>query len=148
MPKVGRRALVLLVMVGYPVFVAAWLLPSALGIAGPGWVLTAAVLGLVIALGAFSLYQFRRSMAQSPDALLDERQIAIRDRAYLESYRVLSVIVLFGLLLAGILPDLLDRPIALTYDTVQPIIWGLLLYSLILPSAVVAWREPDHDPEA
>jgi hypothetical protein len=143
-----RRALVGAALAGYPVFVAAWVGLPALGVTGIPWAIVVGALGLGVILAATSLYQFRRRMAQSPDRDLDERQIAIRDRAYLVSYRVFCAIVLVGLLVVGILPDVLDRPLALTFETVQPLFWGAFLYSIILPSAAVAWQEPDLPAEA
>jgi tryptophan-rich sensory protein len=94
-------------------------------------------------LGAFGLYGFQTSMAHVPDAQLDERQIAIRDRAYLVSYRILATFMLLGIFALSIAPDVLDRPLVVTFETMQPLMWGALLYSLILPSAVIAWQEPD-----
>jgi len=147
-PRVVRRALVGAALAGYPVFVAAWIGLPTLGVTGIPWALVVAALGLGVILAAIALYQFRRRMAQSPDRDLDERQIAIRDRAYLVSYRAFSAIVLGGLLVAGILPDVLDRPLAVTFEAVQPVFWGAFLYSIILPSAVVAWQEPDLPADA
>jgi hypothetical protein len=143
-----RRVLVLVSMLGYPVFVLAWVGLPAAGITGIPWAVTVAALGLGVILSSLALYQFQRSMAQAPDAQLDERQIRVRDRAYLEAYRVFAVIVLLVLLLGGIAADGLEEPITLTYDVVQPLIWGALLYSMFLPSAVVAWRERDIPVEA
>jgi hypothetical protein len=85
-------------------------------------------------------------MAQAPDEQLDEREVAVRDRAYLESYRVFTGFTAVAVLLAAIAPDVLDRPIEYTFETVQPVFWGVLHYALVLPSAFVAWREPDIDP--
>ncbi|HYO43286.1 MAG TPA: hypothetical protein VES19_08825 [Candidatus Limnocylindrales bacterium] len=138
-----RKMLVLVAMLGYPVFVLAWVGLPAAGMTGIAWAVTVGALGLGVILAAMALYQFRRSMAQAPDAQLDERQIRVRDRAYLEAYRVFALIVLLVLLVGGIASDVLEPPITLTYDVVQPLVWGALLYSMFLPSAVVAWQERD-----
>ena len=137
-----RRALVFVALAGYPLFVAAWLVLRDV-LPGIAWAAVVAILGLAVLLSAYALYAFRRSMAQAPDDQLDERQVRVRDRAYLDSYRVFSALTLLGLLLFGILPDVLDRPLEVTYETVQPLLWGALLYSLVLPSAFVAWAEPE-----
>jgi hypothetical protein len=139
----ARRVLVLVSMLGYPVFVFAWTGLPAAGITGIPWAVTVAALGLGVILSSLALYQFRRSMAQAPDAQLDERQIRVRDRAYLDAYRAFAVIVLLVLFVGGIVADWLEPPIPLTYDVVQALMWGALLYSMVLPSAVVAWQERD-----
>jgi hypothetical protein len=138
-----RRAIVLVAMVGYPAFVAAWVGLPLLGVTGIAWGIAVGVLGLGVLLAALALYQFRRAMAQAPDTQLDERQVRVRDRAYLDAYRVYATVVMLVLLIGAILADGLDQPVALTFDLVQPLIWGAILYGMILPSAVVAWQEPD-----
>jgi len=69
----------------------------------------------------------------------------VRDRAYLESYRVFVAVVLVGLLVVGIGSDVVDRPLLVDFDVVQPVLWAGILYGMLLPSAVVAWGEPDLD---
>jgi hypothetical protein len=142
-PRSLRRIIVVGVMAGYPAFVAAWVGLPAIGVTGLAWTVVVAGLGLGVLLGALALYQFQTSLAHMPDAQLDERQIAIRDRAYLMSYRILAVIMLLGIFAFSIAPDVLDRPLTITFETMQPLTWGAILYSLILPSAVIAWQEPD-----
>jgi Ca2+/Na+ antiporter len=142
-PRSLRRVLVVGVLAGYPLFVAAWVGLPELGVTGLVWTVVVAGLGLGVMLGAFGLYGFQTSMAHVPDAQLDERQIAIRDRAYLVSYRILATFMLLGIFALSIAPDVLDRPLVVTFETMQPLMWGALLYSLILPSAVIAWQEPD-----
>lgn len=143
-----RRILVVVAMLGYPVLVLAWLGLPAVGVTGLAWAVLVGAIGLAVLLSAATLYLFRRSMAQSPDAMLDERQVRIRDRAYLAAYQVFAGITLIGLLVLGIGGDALDAPVTLTFDVMQPLIWGAILYGMILPSAVVAWQEPDLDEEA
>ncbi len=142
-----RRVLVLVTLLGYPVFVAAWLGLPAAGVTGLGWALVVALIGFAVILGAALLYLFRRSMAQAPDAQLDERQVRIRDRAFLVAYQLFASLTLLGLIVVAIGSDVIDSPITLTYDIMQPVIWGAILYAIVLPSAVVAWQEPDLDRE-
>lgn len=146
-PRMGRRFAVAIAMLGFPLFVAAWLGLPALGAPPPVWAVVVGVLGLTVILVDYGLWSFRQSLAQAPEAALDERQVAIRDRAYLESYRILSGVLLLGVLVVGILPDLLDRSLQVTFETIQPVMWGLIHYTIILPSAVVAWREPDLESD-
>jgi hypothetical protein len=140
---VVRRAIVLAGMAGYPAFVAAWVGLPRLGVTGIPWAIAVAVLGLGVLFASMALYQFRRAMAQAPDTQLDERQIRVRDRAYLDAYRVFALLVMVVLVVGGIAADALDQRVELTFDLVQPLIWGAILYGMILPSAAVAWREPD-----
>jgi hypothetical protein len=140
-----RRVVVAVALLSYPVFVATWLGLPAVGVVGVPWaVAVLAALALVVVTN-LSVYRFRRSMAQAPETDLDERQVAVRDRAYLEAYRIFSALVMGTLLFVAIVPDAIDRPLQVTYDTVQPFLLGVILYGIILPSAVVAWGEPDLD---
>ncbi len=145
MRRVQRRVVVALALAGYPAFVAAWLGLPAIGIVGIPWAVIVAVLGLGTILSGFLVYAFRRRLAQSPDGDLDERQVAVRDRAYLESYRVSVAVVLVGLFVVGVGSDAVDRPLLVNFDVVQPVLWAGILYGMLLPSAVVAWGEPDLD---
>jgi hypothetical protein len=56
--------------------------------------------------------------------------------------------VLLCLFAAGIAPDLLDRAIVWDTGTLQWYFYGALIISLVLPSAVVAWQEPNQPAEA
>jgi hypothetical protein len=143
LPRLVRRVVVAIVLLGYPLLVAAWVGLPMVGVPPLVWALTVGVLALAVIGGAGALYAYRHAMAQAPDSQLDERQIAVRDRAYLSAYRVFVALVLVALLLAGVVPDILDRPLEMTFETVQPLFWGAMLYSIILPSAIVAWQEPD-----
>jgi formate hydrogenlyase subunit 3/multisubunit Na+/H+ antiporter MnhD subunit len=143
-PQRVRRPLAILSIAGYPIAVLVWMvIGPALGLHQA----IAAVVGLTLLaatlFAAYRLYRFRSKMAQAPDDQLDERQRQIRDRAYVDSYRWFVLMTLVVLIAAGILPDLLDRPIELTYEVVNWFVMGAILISIALPSAVVAWREPD-----
>ena len=93
------------------------------------------------------LYRFRASLAQAPDDRLDERQVQVRDRAYLDGYRIFAVLVVAGLLLLGILPQIAGHPVELSFQVVLPFLLGAILYAFLIPSAVVAWTEPEPVPE-
>ena len=56
--------------------------------------------GLLLLIGYLLLRTSVRHIADSPDELLDERQIALRDRSYLHSYRIISSV--FALLLVAL----------------------------------------------
>jgi hypothetical protein len=144
LPRRIRRPLVVLALVGYPLSVFCWTIAQT-------WLGLPPVVGGIIGLALvpayvfamWRIYEFRNHLAQAPDDQLDERQIRVRDRAYLESYRAFVAVTLLGLAALAIIPDLIDQPITLTYDVVQWLVMGAILLSLILPSAVVAWNEPD-----
>ena len=140
-----RRVLVAVALASYPVFVAAWLGLPAVGVVGVPWAVGVLAALAVLVVANLAVYRFRRAMAQAPETQLDERQVAVRDRAYLEAYRIFSALVMAVLLIVGITPDAIDRPLQVTYDAVQPLLFGVILYGIILPSAVVAWGEPDLD---
>lgn len=140
-----RRAVVAYAMVGFPALVVSWFGLSALGLPDVLRVVVAGALIVGLLVADYFLWVFRRSLAQSPDEQLDEREVAVRDRAYLESYRVFTALTAIGVLVVAIAPDVLDRPLELTFETVQPVFWGVLHYALVLPSAFIAWREPDVD---
>jgi membrane protease YdiL (CAAX protease family) len=141
-----RRAMAIVAIVGYPVAVLIWtVIGPAIGLEPLlSGVLGLAILGLTLYVSS-RLYTFRSRMAQAPDGELDERQRQIRDRAYVDSYRWFVLITLVTLVAAGVIPDVIDQPIELTYEVVNWFVMGAILISIILPSAVVAWREPDLD---
>lgn len=139
-----RRPLVVMALVGYPASVFLWTFAQS-------WLGLPPVMGGILGLAlvpaylyaGWRIYEFRSRLAQAPDHELDERQLRVRDRAYLESYRVFVGVTLLAVVGLAILPDLVDRPVAFTYDIAQWWVMGAILLSLILPSAVVAWNEPD-----
>lgn len=138
-----RRPLAIWSILGYPVGVLVLTQGPGLGSAPA----VSAVLGVGLILSSlpamFLVWRFRGQLAQGTDAQLDERQVAIRDRAYLESYRIFVAAVLVVLLVVGIGSDIVDRAVTLTFDTLNWYVMGVVLLSLVLPSAVVAWREPN-----
>jgi hypothetical protein len=56
---------------------------------------------------------------------------------------VFVLITLVTLIALTLGPTLFDEPIALTYEVANWVIVGVVLIALTLPSAVVAWHEPD-----
>lgn len=144
LPRRQRRILVAVALLGYPTSVFLWTLAQSwLGLPG----LAMGILGLALvpayAYAGWRIYDFRARLAQAPDHDLDERQVRVRDRAYLEAYRIFAGVTLVAVVGLAILPDLLDRPVAFTYDVAQWWVVGTFLVSLLLPSAVVAWNEPE-----
>lgn len=101
--------------------------------------------GLFLLIGYLLLRTSVRHIADSPDELLDERQIALRDRSYLHSYRIISSIFAIALVALFIRIDLSES----TFDISNW--WGtgtwfsLIMLMAGLPSMVVAWLDKGED---
>ena len=98
--------------------------------------------------GALVLYRYVRGRADMPGIHLDERERRLRDQAWILSYQVLAIVVVF-LGAAVVIPVLgfgrpitIDAPVA----TAVAICLGVLLP--LLPAASLAWLEPDPVEEA
>ena len=93
-------------------------------------------------LGGYSLLRIAvRSIADAPDELLDERQIAVRNTSFRYSYFILSYILMGLMVLMFFGPEL---------QMFQPegndgsyVVIAALFASAALPSMVMAWRERD-----
>lgn len=94
----------------------------------------------------FTAYVLLRRVVQTaadlPDEQLDERERGLRDRSYLQSYRLLGGALACSLVLAlvddaGVVRDSLGE-VVVAWDAV---LGSLLLLSLVLPSAVLAMRQ-------
>ena len=84
--------------------------------------------------------------ANNPDHDLDERQQRVRDRAYLYGYRGLGSAVVVVSVYAGIAFDNAWW-LPTTWNQVQAVVWGVLLLAVTLPTAILAWIEPDAPSE-
>jgi hypothetical protein len=102
----------------------------------------------VTLVGALILYSYVRNRADMPGTGLDEREQMLRDRAWILSYEVLSVVVV--LLIGGIVVAVLGFGRTVTIDagaaTAGALCLGVLLP--LLPAAALAWLEPDLPEEA
>jgi hypothetical protein len=100
--------------------------------------------------------QLRRSVrlvSDAPDELLDERQIAARNAAYVVAYRWLAtLVVLFMLLLfslgdGGVMPEAIRELVR--QRTWSGLHMSFLLTMVSLPAMVLAWQlpsEPQDEP--
>jgi hypothetical protein len=92
--------------------------------------------------GGYSLLRIAvRSIADAPDELLDERQIAVRNTSFRYSYFILCYILMGLMVLMFFGPEL---------QMFQPegndgsyVVIAALFVSASLPSMVMAWREKD-----
>ena len=99
-----------------------------------------AVLSIAGGLAWFPVYFLLRRHVQEaadlPDEWLDEREIGLRDRSYLEAYRLLGGAVAVSLLVA-IVDDAVDAGVMTSW--LNPLA-ALLLLSAVLPSMILAMR--------
>lgn len=112
----------------------------------PGWALALPILAALVAL--VGLVRFFANPARvwgranDPGERLDERELRVRDRAYLEGYRLIATVLVLGLLYAGFARDLglwLPRG----WGEFQALFWSALLLAITLPAAIVARTEAD-----
>lgn len=99
--------------------------------------------------GYFKLRAAVRSVADAPDELLDERQISLRNAAYLAAYRWLAVIAFVTMsLFLGFIGDWVP---ALAETARSARLSGLYMSFLmtigLLPSMVLAWQQPSEIPD-
>ncbi len=85
-------------------------------------------------------YEFRRRLAQAPDGALDERERTVRDRAYLQSHRILTLGIFVVAVLALVLAN---DVVTLDGGLLRSLLMAAGMGALVLPSAIVAWQEPD-----
>jgi hypothetical protein len=138
----ARRTLVLSAYSGYLAVVGVFWLRSALD--WPGWTLWfASVPALVTLFSYFVLMLSSGAVAHASDRHLDERQQLVRNRAYTLAYQIVGGLFLILTLLTLIAlnngTDWLPRSL----NEFNAVFWGLWLLTTTLPTAVLAWTEPD-----
>lgn len=139
-PRRTRRALVLTMYLGYLAMTLAWAFLDA-----PLRWLLVIPLGLAALISLATLMMPRLlGTSDGADDDLDERQLQTRNKAYLAAYRVLGVSVMLAALYY-----MMARGSGLWLPTTdletQALFWGAWGFSLTLPSAMLAWNEPDAD---
>lgn len=145
-PRDVRRRDVVLLFVGYPL--GTWVLLETLagtpffGLAHIGLVLV-----LLIGLAIRRVGRVGKAIADDTDARLDERQLALRNSAYTDAYRLVSGCIVLGCIAIAIGSDLKQPWVPSGYEEWNAIVWGLFIYLTSLPSAILAWREPDRAEE-
>lgn len=132
--RTGRRTLVVAMAVTIALVPVAWVAGGSL------WGIVSVC---VAALLWWALRISVRTVADLPAEFLDERQERVRDRAYVEAYRILAAIAVVGAsagLLAFIVlgqdPD--TWSVTLSWNAVSAIFWTLTAAALALPSMVLA----------
>lgn len=146
------RAATLAALVLYPTGALLQLLPQTVSL--PGIAGLIGVLLCVIAFGGFLMVLFsdfyRITFVGAPD--LDEREIAQRADAMLGAYICLGLITVLGLfyfMMAGVVTE--GWNIALwtpsTGGEWQTILFGAVIYVMILPASFLIWRARPLDPQ-
>jgi len=111
------------------------------------------VLGVVVTLAAAASWWLLRisirTIADLPDRFLDERQRALRNRSYVVAYLILGWIVAalatIGLVAFVIVSENDAVTLTTTWNQALGVVLSLTLLISVLPSLVVAWRDPGED---
>ena len=131
----SRIALVVLMVVALAANAIAWLI---IPLAGIVFVLIAAVIWWALRMSV-------RVVADLPEEYLDERQNRVRDRAYVEAYRLFAGVTLVAATAALVLFIIASTDdqwtVTLTYGGVMAAFWTFEGLALALPSMVIALRE-------
>lgn len=141
--RATRRVLVTVTYLGYAFFVWAFWAARTLDVAL--WtILLAAVPALATMLCYVALYAYTRSIADRSDRQLDERERMVRDRAYRLAYQVVATVLLLLIFYAMVAIDGGDLWFPRTLNQFSAIFWGAMLLTTSLPTAMIAWTEPDE----
>lgn len=116
----------------------------------PAFVLAGGTLGILTTAAAAAgwglLRLSIRTVADLPDRFLDERQQALRNRAYVSSYRILGSIVgglaTIGLIAFVIVSENDSATVTTTWDQGIGAVLSLTLLISLLPTMVIAWCDP------
>jgi hypothetical protein len=147
-PQRNRRVLVILMSIGLVLtsMGSYWpTLKTNLNLSPDVGVIVYSVTAIFVILAMVGCYSFLRiavrSIADAPDELLDERQIAVRNTSFRYAYFILSYILMSLMVLTFFGPEL---------QMFQPegndgsyVVIAALFASAALPSMVMAWRERD-----
>ena len=138
----ARRVAVLAAFGGYPLMQVGYLtLRAPDRIPAVVWGPIAILLFGATLVGVVAIYGYAgRRMDRRRN--LDERQVAMIDRAMVVSYGVLTVVI--GVVLGALALWLtFGGPVTIGMGELTPFIIGAALYEPVLPFAALAWIEPD-----
>jgi hypothetical protein len=147
LPRRVRRLIVVVSLLGLPgmyAWSAFWLTTSVPKIVwGPvSFLLIAATAG-----GALLLYLFVRDRADTR-ASLDERQRHLRDRAMVLSYQFLSAVVVLAVAIVAVAVLGVGRIVTLDGAIVGGVALTVGVLIPLLPTAALAWIEPNAPADA
>ena len=115
----------------------------------PGYAAWGSIAGIVITIAAWGgwwlLRMSVRTVADLPDRFLDERQRQLRDRAYLDAYRIFGFIVTglatIGLVAFAVLSENDELTLTTQWWQAFGLVMFILLLAIVLPSMTLAWRD-------
>jgi hypothetical protein len=121
----------------------------------PGFAQGGLNVGIVVTIGAaLSWWALRvsvRTVADLPDRFLDERQRALRNRAYLSAYRIyasfIGGVATIGLVVFMLVSENEAVTLATTWNQAMGGVLFVLIIASVLPSMVVAWRDSGEQRE-
>lgn len=99
--------------------------------------------GLAVVFGLIGVIQSHQTFFVGSVDRLDERQRSVRDRAYYSAYRALSLLGLAGVLYLVLVQLRRLPPAQVGPGMAMLLAGGAALLLLTLPSAIMAWTEPD-----
>jgi hypothetical protein len=143
LPRRSRRAVAVGTLLGLPAMFAwstFWVGTTVSTIVwGP---ISFVLIGMTI-VGSLILYRYIRGRADMPGRGLDERERQLRDRAWILSYRVLSLVVIGVVVVLGISVFILGRTLTIDANLVNALVLSVAVLLPVLPAAALAWIEPD-----
>ncbi|OSZ70584.1 hypothetical protein CAP39_06320 [Sphingomonas sp. IBVSS1] len=101
------------------------------------------LIGLFAAVALF--IDGRGQMTQSSDAMLDERERQLRDKAYVATHQIM-VSGLFGFLIWSIIAKFIDGWMPEQGQALD-LLSGFAISAMALPGIILAWREQPADAE-
>lgn len=151
--RVGSRRFRRRLVVGiYTSWVVVALIAKLTSMTSSGWIISGfSVLGVVVAANLIisAVWLNRRTYINAPalaDDELDERLVQVRNRAFHQAYRVLIPVALVAWLLSLVVIRI--EPGAQGWNDAFLIYAGVVMLAATLPTAIVAWGEPDPaEPE-
>jgi hypothetical protein len=147
-PQKNRRVLVILMALGLVLtsMGSYWpTLKTNLDMSGPVSAVVYSVSAVFVILAVIGGYSFLRiavrSIADAPDELLDERQIAVRNTSFRYAYFILGYIIMGLLVLMIFAPEL--QMFQSEGNDGSYLVIATMFACASLPSMVMAWRERD-----
>ncbi len=101
------------------------------------------LIGLFAAVALF--IDGRGQMAQSSDAMLDERERQLRDKAYVATHQIM-VLTLFGFFIWSIIAKFINGWMP-GQEQALDLLSGFAISAMALPGIILAWRERPADAE-
>ncbi len=142
-PRPVRRLFVAETFIAYPLLLLGYSLLVETGIVPTGlWAPIAILLMGMAIVGLLTIYAYARDRAQLDAAGLDERQRQLATQSWALAYGALATIVV---LIVGGLAVYMSfvGPVSIDMAQASPWIIGIAVYLPVLPSAVLAWIEPE-----